>query len=152
MKGGFNLDTLNSYDKFAEPLREALKSGIVAFPKGVQFEFTPFWAYRGIIRKSNQSLELGPDDFRSQMQRPNRRPGSRVVAMDCIGQYSCSLFTDLSQLKINFHLLGNNKRIAYGLVKDINGFQKTTPETTHVHWWLYHSACCEKDFKVIESE
>ena len=67
MKGGFNLDTLNSYDKFAEPLREALKSGIVAFPKGVQFEFTPFWAYRGIIRKSNQSLELGPDDFRSQM-------------------------------------------------------------------------------------
>lgn len=133
------------YLRFPSVLHKALQNGEVSFDSDVKWEYTPFTVFRGITREKNESLEIRRSDFLSYAEL-NKKPRG----MECnIGWYSCSCFTDSTELEAALKLPRYNKKIMSGLIKPEYGPQKTNTKTGHVDWWLYENTEVETEFKVI---
>ena len=133
------------YLRFPSVLRKALQNGEVSFDSDVKWEYTSFTVFRGITREKDESLEIRRSDFLSYAEL-NKQPRG----MECnIGWYSCSCFTDSTELEAALKLPRYNKKIMRGLIKPEYGPQKTNTKTGHVDWWLYENTEVEKEFKVI---
>ena len=141
------------YNKFHQVLRENLINGNVCFPDNIKVNYNEFTAYRVISRKPEEAdICINKDDFMSQMQLNKIKQVRPPVDPNDIGYYSCSLFTDVEQLKIIMRLPRPKKHLIKGLVKDKNGVCDSEDKKSHINWWLYESADPSEDFELFEVE
>lgn len=129
------------YMKFPSVLRDALLSGKISLPDNLEVEFNSFTAYRGIFRNDNiPFIPLERKDFDSQAEKALRTGNARKNrrrAVDDIGLYSCSVYTDISDIQVALKIPQYDRCIAKGTVSGKNGCIRRSFDTSHVDWWLY---------------
>lgn len=133
--------------RFPSVLKKALQSERIIFPECIMIKYEPLIAYRGIRIIPDSKITVTKEDFKSQVER--NLPGTNF---DDIGNYSCSCFMDMAELKAAFKLPRKNKGIAVGLIRDNYGPYILEDDSSHIHWFLYDGVDPSSDFKVIKDE
>lgn len=131
--------------KFPAVLRDALNAGNCKFPTQTEIDYEPFEAYRG-VKITHKKVQIDRSDFQSQIE--------KGITDDCtdLGNFSCSVFTDVKELRICLNLPRKNKRIAKGQIRCGNGPCIRDSSCSHVHWFLYESADPSCDFLLIDED
>lgn len=139
-------------EKFPAILKDALMNKKVSFPEDIIIDFEPQFAYRVIPRRENNLIHS--DDFLSQVELLYVKKCRALKGIDenDIGEYSCSLFTNIDKLKNYLHMPRKNKVIIQGNVTCENGIIQYNMKTTHIHWWLYENNDVISDFEVRNFE
>lgn len=137
------------YLKFPSVLKSFLSAHSISFSEQTLFTYSPFQAYRGVIREATDKTPINKGDFLSYAEL-GKKP--RGVNVNDIGYYSCSLFLNTQQLAEALKLPRPNKKIITGIVKCENGPQETNVRTQHVHWWLYDKNNAWEDFHFCGDE
>lgn len=133
-------------------LENALMKGIVKFPSDCLHNFKKIKGYRMVTKKENEAT-INEEDFLSQIELLQRGKNIRPIPdKNDIGNYSCSLFYDLDQLKIIMKLPRKNKKIIQGYIHDSKGTIQTNKSNTHIHWWIYAQSNPHEDFEVMKFE
>ena len=135
------------YKKFPVALRDKLISGHVKLPRGAQFEYGEFLAYRGITREENDYTPVNANDMKSYFEE-GRRP--RGVNCSDSSYYAVSLYKSFDMLKQCFKFPRPHKKIAQGYVY-MDGGPQYTAKDSHVDWWLYENVSFDK-FVIKEKE
>ena len=126
------------YSNFSTTLRIALQAGIVSFD-GIDFEenFEPIIAFRGVFRNPGDSIgEITREDFCSQEEKGRKwRP---ILGKNRLFNFSCSMFTDVEELKLalKFPGCGDRHIISGKITKEAGGITREK-QSSHIHWWLY---------------
>ena len=141
-----NEQRIEYYKRFPAVLKRALIDGKVNLPDNLLKEFQTIIAYRGIRFKKGEKESVEKSDFLSQVER--NIPGANY---DDIGEYSCSCFENIDELRVSYKLPRKNKGIAKGKIKCENG-PIVQDEGTHIHWFLYDNVDPSQDFEVYEYE
>lgn len=138
------------YLKFPSVLKKALQDKVVKFPEELEKSYETFHVYRGIRYKAGEKENVDKTDFLSQAER--RLPGTDY---DDIGEYSCSCFEKLEELRLAYSLPRKNKGIAEGTMSCEAGARwkdRNDMWDTHWHWFLYDDIDPSRDFKVCNYE
>lgn len=144
------------YERFPCVLREALKKEEVSFLKdGIEpiMDFESFHAYRGIFRTGEEKTfdDITEKDFKSFAEAG--RKWSPRICREKIRFYSCSVYTELSDIKAALKFPQEDRRIAYGPVDAKNGCVYFGKFDSHVDWWLYEKHTnFWKDFRILNYE
>lgn len=129
-------DRLEYYDKFPAIIKKQLVEGVFCFPKGTQFEYSPFIAYRSIEREDNDDSPTNREDMRTHPELGRKKPRN----VPEWNWYSTSLFTDVEELKQKMKFPRPNSKIVFGEVRAEGGPHYISAETSHVSWWLFEDA------------
>ena len=147
----------NFYMKFPSVFRNALVSGLVSFETDPEITFKTFNAYRGVFRKKGESfIPLTKLDFESQAEKQeklnnNIQRRNRRQIKDNLGFYSCSVFTDKTDILAALKFPQDDRCVVSGPVSDSNGCIRRSSENSHIDWWLYENTEeFWKDYIVVE--
>lgn len=132
-------------EKFSSVLQTALKNGLVCFEDcDVELDFEPIVVYRKLRKSAIQE-----DDFKSQaelMGEGKLDKWPNVGGENCIGNYSCSFFSNFSQLKSCFSSK-RNYSFAKGNLMPVHGVIRRG-EKTHIDCWVYQDSNIKECFEV----
>lgn len=135
------------FEKFSLVLRLALERGLVSFDgHDVKYDYSPINVFRKLKGNSVQD-----DDFKSQAELYgegllSRWPNNSNAEMD-IGNYSCSFFDNLENLKKLFSHK-RNYTFAKGILKKEHG-AICYESGGHIHCWCYENSNIKESFEVI---
>lgn len=129
-------DKLEYYDKFPAIIKKQLVEGVFCFPKGTEFKYPLFIAYRSIEREDGDDSPISREDMRTHPELGRQKPRN-VLEWDW---YSTSLFTDVEELKQRLHFPKPKSKIVVGNVIAEGGPCYRKPASSHVSWWLFEDA------------
>ncbi len=148
---------INFYMKFPSVFRDDLISGIVAFETEPEVTFKTFNAYRGVFKKKGETyVPITKLDFESQAEKQERvnnniQRRNRSQIKDRLGFYSCSVFTDKTDIFTALKFPQDDRCVVSGSVSDTNGCIRRSSDNSHIDWWLYETTeDFWKYFRVVE--
>lgn len=142
------INTQSVLYKLPQRFQNAIHEYKMEFPDTSKVNYKDIVAYRMITRYLDDSLELNIEDFRSQAeQKWCGKPVKKFIEND-IEYYSCSMFDDVSILKIILGLPKKNKKIICGIIYDSYGI--INRDGNHIHLWRYDNVDPSKSFSIVE--
>lgn len=132
-------------EKFSPVLKSALESNLVSFEGcNVERDFEPVAVFRKL-----RGTTLQDDDFKSQAELMGESKLSKWPNNSnekSIGNYSCSFFSNLLQLKKRFPSK-RNYTFARGNLMQSHGIIRRGKES-HIECWVYQNANIKESFEV----
>lgn len=132
------------YLQFPSVLKSKLTCCEIQFPKNVEYEYDPIWAYRCINRDAEDQTKINRKDFMSYIEistasgKPiKKRKGQITEPGKDIGYYAVSLFKKKENLENIMHFPRPSKKICSGFVFMEGGPQATDDQ--HINWWIYEN-------------